>query len=105
VACVYTNTTYCNTTPGAEATIQRLFDIPVGLRASSSGQFLRRSVLQEESYDGQLVSMEPGEFGTPTWALTLCLLLAWVIIFLCLAKWYADYSTYPAGCPYPSYVS
>ena len=28
----------------------RLFDIPVGLRASSSGQFLRRSVLQEESY-------------------------------------------------------
>ena len=28
----------------------RLFDIPVGLRSSSSGQFLRRSVLQAESY-------------------------------------------------------
>ena len=117
----------------------RLFDIPVGLRASSSGQFLRRSVLQEESYtvatiisvvvsifmsaitftdhpmitaiikiastplpsssspdhpkswwpppsQGDLVSIDPSEFGTPTWALTLCLLAAWIIIFLCLVK-------------------
>jgi len=86
VPCIFTNVTYCDPAPGAVDKIGRLFDIPVGLRASSSGQFLRRSVLQEESYTGDLVSIDPSEFGTPTWALTLCLLAAWIIIFLCLVK-------------------
>merc|ERR1712200_325411 len=35
---------------------------------------------------GELVSIDPSEFGSPTWALTLCLLAAWIIIFLCLVK-------------------
>jgi len=88
VPCIYTNTTFCDAGEGVAAKVAagRLFDIPVGLRASSSGQFLRRSVLQEESYTGDLVSIEPSEFGSPTWALTLCLLAAWIIIFLCLVK-------------------
>jgi len=88
VPCIYTNVSFCDPEPGAAEKVAkgRLFDIPVGLRASSSGQFLRRSVLQEESYTGDLVSIEPSEFGSPTWALTLCLLGAWIIIFLCLVK-------------------
>jgi len=80
VKCIYTNTTYCNETEGAMDSIVELFDIPVKLRKSSSGEYLTKSVLQEG------VSIEPHDFGTPSWRLTLCLLAAWVVIFLCLIK-------------------
>ena len=80
VKCIYTNTTFCDATDGAIDTITKLFDIPVKLRKSSSGQYLSKSVLQEAS------SIDPSEFGTPLWKLTLSLLGAWIIIFLCLMK-------------------
>jgi len=80
VDCIYTNTTYCDEKTDAISSITKLFDIPVKLRKSSSGQYLSKSVLQESS------SIEPSEFGTPLWKLTLSLLAAWIIIFLCLMK-------------------
>jgi len=80
VKCIYTNTTYCDATAGAVDTINKLFDIPVKLRKSSSGQYLSKSVLQEAS------SIDPSEFGTPLPYLSLSLMLAWIIIFLCLMK-------------------
>ena len=80
VKCIYTNTTYCDAMEGASNTINRLFDIPVKLRKSSSGQYLTKSVLHEAP------SIEPADFGTPLWKLTLCLLAAWIVIFLCLMK-------------------
>ena len=80
VPCIFTNISYCDHTEGAEARIQRLFDIPVSLRKSSSGQYLTKEVLKEST------SIEAADFGTPDWKLTLCLMLAWIIIFCCLIK-------------------
>jgi len=80
VPCIYTNTTYCDAAEGAIENITKLFDIPVKLRKSSSGQYLTKSVLQEAA------SIEPADFGTPLWKLSLSLLAAWIIIFLCLMK-------------------
>lgn len=80
VRCIYTNTTYCDAMEGASNSINKLFDIPVKLRKSSSGQYLTKSVLHEST------SIEPADFGTPLWKLTLCLLAAWIVIFLCLMK-------------------
>lgn len=79
VPCIYTNTTFCDANKGP-SDIRKLFDIPVKLRKSSSGQYLSKSVLQESS------SIEPADFGTPLWKLSLCLLGAWIVIFLCLIK-------------------
>eukprot|EP00091_Calanus_sinicus_P024312 TRINITY_DN8633_c0_g1_i1.p1 TRINITY_DN8633_c0_g1~~TRINITY_DN8633_c0_g1_i1.p1 ORF type:complete len:204 (+),score=41.48 TRINITY_DN8633_c0_g1_i1:426-1037(+) len=45
VKCIYTNTTFCDATDGAMSSITKLFDIPVKLRKSSSGQYLTKSVL------------------------------------------------------------
>merc|ERR1711902_431471 len=67
-------------TEGAELSIKRLFDIPVSLRKSSSGQYLTKEVLKES------ISIEAADFGSPDWKLTLCLMMAWIIIFLCLIK-------------------
>ena len=80
VPCIFTNITYCDETPGAENSIERLFDIPVSLRKSSSGQYLSKEVLKES------LTIEPADFGSPDWKLTLCLMAAWLIIFLCLIK-------------------
>ena len=80
VPCIFTNISYCDETPGAEDSIEELFDIPVSLRKSSSGQYLSKEVLKESS------TIEPADFGTPDWKLTLCLLAAWLIIFCCLIK-------------------
>lgn len=60
--------------------IKELFDIPVSVRKSSSGQYLSKEVLKESP------SIEAADFGSPDWKLTLCLMLAWLIIFLCLIK-------------------
>jgi len=80
VPCIFTNTTYCDESPGAENSIERLFDIPVSLRKSSSGQYLSKEVLKES------LTIEPDDFGSPDWKLSLCLMAAWLIIFLCLIK-------------------
>ena len=80
IKCIYTNTTFCDATQGAMSSITKLFDIPVKLRKSSSGQYLTKSVLQEAA------SIEPADFGTPLWKLSLSLMAAWIIIFLCLMK-------------------
>merc|ERR1711953_419315 len=80
VPCIFTNISYCDETPGAEDTIEALFDIPVSLRKSSSGQYLSKEVLKESP------TIEPADFGSPDWKLTLCLMAAWIIIFLCLIK-------------------
>ena len=80
VKCIYTNTTFCDASEGAISSISDLFDIPVKLRKSSSGQYLSKSVLQEAE------SIDPSEFGTPLWKLVLSLLAAWIVIFLCLMK-------------------
>merc|ERR1711953_1621918 len=80
VPCIFTNTPYCDDSPGAELSINRLFDIPVSLRKSSSGQYLTKEVLKES------LTIEPADFGSPDWKLTLCLMAAWLIIFLCLIK-------------------
>ena len=58
VPCIYTNISYCDETPGAELSIKRLFDIPVSLRKSSSGQYLTKEVLKES------ISIEAADFGT-----------------------------------------
>nr|XP_054769906.1 sodium- and chloride-dependent neutral and basic amino acid transporter B(0+)-like isoform X2 [Lytechinus pictus] len=50
----------------------------IHLRALPSQEYWKNEVLQESS------SMN--ETGTLVWKLTLCLLLAWVIVFLCLIK-------------------
>ena len=50
------------------------------MRRSSSGQYLSKEVLKEST------TIEPADFGTPDWKLSLCLMLAWIIIFLCLIK-------------------
>lgn len=78
VDCIYINTTFCDDSDGAIDTITDLFDIPVKIRASSSGQYLSKSVLQE--------STGIHDMGTPLWGLALCLLAAWIVIFLCLMK-------------------
>jgi len=80
VDCYYTNATWCDETEGIQNSITIPFDLPVGKRKSSSAQYLSKSVLQEAS------SIEPDEFGTPIWGLTLSLLAAWIVIFLCLIK-------------------
>ena len=85
VECLYINTTFCsqnitNATAYLTNPATKLFDIPVKLRASSSGQYLSKSVLQEAS------SIDPSEFGTPEYRLTFSLMAAWIIIFLCLIK-------------------
>ena len=80
VPCIFTNISYCDETPGAEYSIEELFDIPVSLRKSSSGQYLSKEVLKESA------TIEPADFGTPDWKLTLCLMAAWIIIFCCLIK-------------------
>jgi len=78
VPCIYINTTYCNETVGAKESITDLFDIPVKIRKSSSGQYLSKSVLQESS--------GLHDMGTPLWGLALSLMAAWIVIFLCLMK-------------------
>ena len=51
-----------------------------------------------KSSQGELVSIDPSEFGSPTWALTLCLLAAWIIIFLCLVK--VSHQSFELVCHY-----
>jgi solute carrier family 6 amino acid transporter-like protein 5/7/9/14 len=83
VPCFYTNLTLCNENVTASEInwgVKDLFDIPVGLRQSAAGQYLRKSVLEESD------TIDPSDFGTPSWSLTLCLLAAWIVIFLCLIK-------------------
>ena len=80
VPCIFTNISYCDDTPGAEDSIEELFDIPLSLRKSSSVQYLRNEVLKDSS------TIEPAEFGTPDWKLTLCYMAAWITIFCCLIK-------------------
>eukprot|EP00096_Caligus_rogercresseyi_P013389 TRINITY_DN6047_c0_g1_i2.p1 TRINITY_DN6047_c0_g1~~TRINITY_DN6047_c0_g1_i2.p1 ORF type:complete len:474 (-),score=122.59 TRINITY_DN6047_c0_g1_i2:206-1627(-) len=55
-----------------------LFDIPVASRRSSAEEYLTKSVLQESDTIFPL--------GDVQWHLCLCLLGAWIIIFLCLFK-------------------
>jgi solute carrier family 6 amino acid transporter-like protein 5/7/9/14 len=80
VDCIYTNSTFCDDSPGAIDRIKRPFDLPTGRRSTSSDQYLKRSVWQES--DG----LEPENMGTPLWGLVLSLLLAWIIIFGALFK-------------------
>ena len=80
VKCIYTNTTFCDKTEGAFNSTIKLFDIPVKLRKSSSEQYFTKSVLQMSD------SIEPADFGTPLWKLSLSLMAAWIIIFFCLMK-------------------
>jgi len=81
-ACLYTNLTYCDTDPSAWDNIDRLFDQPLKLRKSSSEQYLTYSVLGQATEQ----TIEPADFGSPSWSLALCLLAAWLVIFLCLIK-------------------
>jgi len=55
-----------------------LFDIPFGIRKTAAQEYLENSVLNES--DG-IENM-----GSPQWWLVLCLLAAWIVIFLCLIK-------------------
>jgi len=80
VKCIYTNTTFCDTSEDAASSITKLFDIPVKMRKSSSGQYLRRSVLNEAD------SIEPHNFTSISGGLFLSLLAAWIIVFLCCLK-------------------
>eukprot|EP00088_Acartia_fossae_P029786 TRINITY_DN3067_c0_g1_i4.p1 TRINITY_DN3067_c0_g1~~TRINITY_DN3067_c0_g1_i4.p1 ORF type:complete len:711 (+),score=155.03 TRINITY_DN3067_c0_g1_i4:47-2179(+) len=79
VDCYYINTTFCNEN-ATQADIVKPFDLPVGKRDSSSSQYLKKEVLKEAK------SIEPSDFGSPDWKLALCLLAAWLVIFLCLVK-------------------
>ena len=58
--------------------IDNLFDIPVDLRVSAAEEYLTKEVLNESE------GIE--NMGAFQWKLTLCLLTAWIIIFLCLIK-------------------
>lgn len=80
VKCMYTNTTYCDTSENAGDTITELFDIPVKLRKSSSAQYFSRNVLDEGD------SIEPHNFTSISGGLFLSLLAAWIIVFLCCVK-------------------
>jgi len=79
VPCFYTNATFCDENADKDS-ITKPFDLPVGKRDSSSSQYLVKSVLKESK------SIEPADFGSPDWKLALCLLAAWIVIFLCLVK-------------------
>jgi len=54
------------------------------LRKSSSDQYLTYSVLGQSREGVQTI--DPSDFGTPSWSLALCLLAAWLVIFGCLIK-------------------
>ncbi|XP_040563908.1 sodium-dependent proline transporter isoform X2 [Lepeophtheirus salmonis] len=77
---IYTDLRTCvpleNTT--FDASNITLFDIPVDKRKSSAEEYLKISVLNENPYIFPL--------GGIQWHLCLCLLAAWIIIFLCLFK-------------------
>ncbi|PVD25181.1 hypothetical protein C0Q70_15679 [Pomacea canaliculata] len=48
----------------------------------------RRISPSEEYWNGRALKISSGidDFGTPKWDMTLCLLLAWILCFLCLLK-------------------
>ena len=81
---IQVSTLWCNihySSPNLNITfsgIDNLFDIPVDLRVSAAEEYLTKEVLNES--DG-IENM-----GAFQWKLTLCLLTAWIIIFLCLIK-------------------
>lgn len=56
----------------------KLFDIPIGLRKSAAAEYYTLNMLNESS------GIE--DMGPVQWKLCLCLLFAWLIIFLCLIK-------------------
>lgn len=79
---MYYNETHCGADelfPGyPNPGIEDLFDIPVDLRVSAAEEYLNKDVLN--------VSEGIEYMGVFQWKLTLCLLTAWIIIFLCLIK-------------------
>jgi len=74
--CGHINSTYENGT--LKFPQDKLFDIPKPLRKTEAAEYLEISVLNQS--DG-LENM-----GEVQWHLCLCLLAAWIIIFLCLIK-------------------
>lgn len=58
--------------------ITKLFDIPSKIRKTAAEEYLTKSVLKQSS--------GIDDMGPVDWALCLCLLAAWIIIFLCLIK-------------------
>ena len=72
---VYINSTHCG---DIEDFPDKLFDIPNGRRESAASEYLKLEVLKES--DG-IENM-----GAIQWKLCLCLLAAWIVIFLCLVK-------------------
>lgn len=74
---MYVNTTSCQPISGG-AGVDDLFDIPLKIRKTAADEYLTKSVLNES--DG-IENM-----GEVQWHLALCLLAAWIVIFLCLIK-------------------
>ena len=74
---VYINKTYCAPLD-QEDQINELFDIPFKIRKTASQEYLEESVLN--------ISDGMEDMGPVQWHLALCLLAAWVVIFLCLIK-------------------
>ena len=72
---VYINSSHCG---DIEDFPDKLFDIPNGRRESAASEYLKLEVLKES--DG-IENM-----GAIQWKLCLCLLAAWIVIFLCLVK-------------------
>jgi solute carrier family 6 amino acid transporter-like protein 5/7/9/14 len=76
---IYINETYCEEyKKGVTPLPETLFDIPFGIRKTAAQEYLEINVLGES--DG-IENM-----GSPQWWLVLCLMAAWIVIFLCLIK-------------------
>ena len=85
------NSSYCDPSPDAAASITELFHLPAILRKSSSQvaiattsilpqEFFLHGVLAQSSSVGEL------GWGNPAWLLALCLAVTWTVNFLCLFK-------------------
>lgn len=73
---LYLNTSFCG--DPKDFPTDQLFDVPKLLRRTAADEYLKFEVLNES--DG-IENMGPIQ-----WKLALCLLAAWIIIFLCLIK-------------------
>ena len=78
-ACIFTSSNgTCDTSPGASLTITQPFSLPPDMRQTSSQLYFEKEVLR--------ASASLNELGTPSWWMTLCIGVTWIVNFLCLFK-------------------